>query len=43
MKKIYLNPTVEIIEVAVEAGIAASSLLEPGDASLDGLYEEEQI
>ncbi|MEG1936887.1 MAG: hypothetical protein RRZ64_05725 [Rikenellaceae bacterium] len=24
MKKMYLNPTLEIVEIAVEAGIAAS-------------------
>ncbi|MEG2318789.1 MAG: hypothetical protein RSB85_08150 [Rikenellaceae bacterium] len=47
MKKMYLNPTLEIVEIAVEAGIAASSGVIPptpgGGGSAGDLIPEEPI
>lgn len=34
MKKTYINPTIEVVEVAVEAGIAQS-----GETVLDGMSD----
>lgn len=43
MKKTYINPTIEIVEVAVEAGIAQSSTVLDGLSDAGDLTLEEEI